>query len=159
MSKATGVYDREIDRADVDAVLDRIASGMSLEAACRVKGAPSASSVFRYWERHPESRASYEAAKRERALLLAERALEVAQGLHRAEGKDEAGAVARDKLDVDTHKWFLARIDGKNWGDKTIHAGDPDQPLIPPSDPDTTARRIAFLLAQGLAAKPDDPSQ
>ena len=132
----------------MDEVLRLIAEGKSLRAIAKMDGMPSTVTVFKRTRSDPDYGARYYAACEERGWGLAEEALEMSDGLHRDDGRDETGAINRDKLGVDTRKWFAACLNA-NLGTRTTLAGDKDNPLIPPAaDPDDLARRIAFLLAQ-----------
>jgi hypothetical protein len=45
--------------------------------------------------------------------------------------------IARSRLRVDTRKWYLSKVLPKIYGDRTIHAGDPENPI------DLVVHRIA----------------
>ena len=43
---------------------------------------------------------------------------------------DKSGDAMRDRLRLDTRKWLMSKIAPKRFGDKFIHSGDPDAPLV-----------------------------
>ena len=43
---------------------------------------------------------------------------------------DKSGDPARDRLRLDSRKWLMSKVAPKRWGDRTIHMGDPDAPLV-----------------------------
>ena len=43
---------------------------------------------------------------------------------------DKSGDAMRDRLRLDTRKWLMSKIAPKRFGDKLIHSGDPDAPLV-----------------------------
>ena len=43
---------------------------------------------------------------------------------------DKSGDAMRDRLRLDTRKWLMSKIAPTRWGDRTIHMGDPDAPLV-----------------------------
>jgi len=105
-------------------VLSMISAGMSARRATESLGI-SLQAFLEGVERHGIGD-QYARAMYERAALLAEEALEISD--------DVSGDVQRDRLRVDTRKWFAARLDPKKWGDKLSAevTGKDGAPLIPP---------------------------
>jgi hypothetical protein len=72
------------------------------------------------------------------------------------QGKDgpvlNAEHISRSKLRVDSRKWIASKLVPHIYGDKTTLVGANDTPLIPENNDVETARRVAFLLSQGLEA-------
>lgn len=102
------------EKATPEATLQAIrlmAGGMSMRGAAETLGF-SQPSLFDAIERHGLTD-QYAKATLERAAHLSQEALDIADGV--AEG---CGDVQRDRLRVDTRKWFAARLDPKRWGDK-----------------------------------------
>jgi hypothetical protein len=62
-------------------------------------------------------RAAYKEARRVEQDAFAEDILEIAAGENR-EGRDTAGAVYRDQLDVKTRQWVMARRAPEDFGDR-----------------------------------------
>jgi hypothetical protein len=63
----------------------------------------------------------------------------------------EPGAVARDRLKVDTKKWFLFNMLPKTYGDKIAQeiTGKDGEPFYKKETPLETARWIAWILTRG----------
>lgn len=81
----------------------------------------------------------YARATESRAELLADETIEIADGtgndiITLPDGREveDQRVIARDKLRVETRKWLLAKLHPKKYGDRTILAGDKENPLIPP---------------------------
>jgi hypothetical protein len=60
-------------------------------------------------------------------------------------GSTDSGAVQKQRLQVDTRKWLLARLAPKKYGDKLELAGDPERPLA--------IERIERVVINGKNAK------
>ncbi len=78
---------------------------------------PSNATVWRWMaesgELNDRLRGEYARAKKEQAARLAYEGIDIADQL--------TGDVQRDKLRVDTRKWFAARLAPRDWGDRTAH--------------------------------------
>ena len=78
---------------------------------------PSVSTVFRWLTSNVQFREQYEIAIQQRAAVLFEEMLDIA----------DAGSsdVQRDRLRVDTRKWALAKMAPKKYGDRQVleHSG------------------------------------
>lgn len=115
-------------------ILGRMAEGESLRAICKSDDMPAASTVYLWLQRHSEFSEKYEAAALDRAHMMAEEALEIADDgtndwmARRSSSEKGAGVnegwvlngehVQRSRLRVDTRKWFAARLNPKKYGDK-----------------------------------------
>ena len=64
----------------------------------------------------------YARAMETRMEGLADEILEIAD--------DKSSDPVRDRLRIDSRKWVMSKIAPKRWGDRTIHMGDPDAPLV-----------------------------
>jgi len=94
-------------------VCSRIASGRSLRSVTQDPGMPSMQTVFRWMGQHEDFRNQYAQACEERADYLAEEALAIAD-----DDAIENGKVQRDRLRVDTRKWFVAKIHPKKYSER-----------------------------------------
>ena len=104
-------------------ICERMASGESLRSICRSEDMPSEISVRRWAIENREGfSAQYAMASETRMDCLADEIVEIAD--------DKSGDPARDRLRLDTRKWLMSKIAPKRWGDRTIHMGDPDAPLV-----------------------------
>ena len=122
-----------------DEILSQVRSGKSLRAACRDGDdwiPPEA--TFRMWcDSDADLSAQYTRAREERAEAIFEECLEIAdkQGADvvTVDGVDvvDHNVIARARLQVDTRKWMLGKMQPKKYGDKLEleHAGKVE--LIP----------------------------
>ena len=93
---------------------DRIAEGRSLRSVCSDADMPAKKSVFQWLATNPALSDQYARACEERAEYLAELALIEANN-----ESTESGSVARDRLKVDTIKWFASKLAPKKYGDRS----------------------------------------
>lgn len=96
--------------ADICALL---ANGESLRKVCERPGMPNKATVFRWLAVHEEFRDQYAKAAETRADAIFEEMFDIADDV-----KEEAAAVAKARLRIDTRKWSLARMNPKKYGDK-----------------------------------------
>jgi hypothetical protein len=101
-------------------ICDGISDGRSLRSVCGDEGIPSKSVVLDWIAKDATLADQYARACEERAEYLAESAL-----IEAYNENIEAGAVARDRLKVDTIKWFASKVHPKKYGDRVQndHAG------------------------------------
>lgn len=90
----------------------------SLKDVCEELGLPE-STVYAWKNRHPEFQELYARARLDRADMMAEDVLRVV---------DTDGDPASARVKMDARKWYAAKLNPKQWGDKTIVSGDPDNP-------------------------------
>jgi len=104
-----------------------IAEGMSLRSACALPGMPDVSTVIRWLadEERAEFCAQYARAREDRADLLAEEILQIADDGRNDTQVDEDGnvfidhdVIARSRLRVDARKWLASKMAPKRYGDK-----------------------------------------
>ncbi|HCM9127862.1 TPA: ubiquitin carboxyl-hydrolase [Enterobacter asburiae] len=96
--------------ADICALL---AEGESLRKVCERPGMPNKATVFRWLAAHEEFRDQYAKAADTRADAIFEDMFDIADIV-----AEEASAVAKARLRIDTRKWALARMNPKKYGDK-----------------------------------------
>lgn len=118
-------------------ILRRLEDGHSLLRICEPADMPSRSTVLRWTRADEDFRARYARAREDGLLLKAEEALDIA---------DFGGDVNRDRLKVDTRKWYVSKLLPHVFGDRVAITGAEDGAPIRLSDADA-ARRIASLLA------------
>lgn len=94
-------------------ICSRLASGSSLRAICALEAMPCMSSVFLWLTKHKDFSDNYATAQKERSEAMFEEMFEIAD-----DAKAEASCVAKARLQVDTRKWALARMNPKKYGDK-----------------------------------------
>lgn len=90
-----------------------LADGESLRKVCECRGMPSKTSVFRWLAEHKEFGDQYAKATETRADAIFEEMFDIADSV-----ADEAAAVVKARLRIDTRKWALARMNPKKYGDK-----------------------------------------
>lgn len=134
-------YMREV-AADICA---KLAEGESLRKVCERPGMPSKTSVFRWLAEHQEFRDQYAKAAETRADAIFESMFDIADS-----APEEAAAVAKARLRIDTRKWALARMNPKKYGDKVSQDID-----IKSSDGSMSPQPTTVML---VAAGEDDDS-
>lgn len=141
-----------------------LASGRTLRDVCRDEGMPPESTI-RGWvldDREGFS-AQYTRAREFGYLSMADETLEISDDgrndwMERGHGDGDPvevvnhEAIARSRLRVDTRKWLLSKALPKIFGDRIIHAGDADNPVVTQEVGERElARRIALALHRGAA--------
>ena len=99
--------------ADICALL---AEGDSLRKVCERQGMPNKATIFRWLAQHDEFRDQYAKATETRADAIFEGMFDIADNVN-----EEAAAVAKARLRIDTRKWALARMNPKKYGDKVVN--------------------------------------
>ncbi|CZW33955.1 terminase small subunit-like protein [Enterobacter hormaechei] len=90
-----------------------LADGESLRKVCDRPGMPNKATVFRWLAQHEEFRDQYAKATETRADAIFEDMFDIADNV-----AEEAAAVGKARLRIDTRKWALARMNPKKYGDK-----------------------------------------
>ena len=90
-----------------------LADGESLRKVCDRPGMPNKATVFRWLAQHEEFRDQYAKATETRADAIFEEMFDIADKV-----AEEAAAVGKARLRIDTRKWALARMNPKKYGDK-----------------------------------------
>ena len=90
-----------------------LADGESLRKVCEHPGMPNKATVFRWLAQHEEFRDQYAKATETRADAIFEEMFDIADTV-----AEEAAAVGKARLRIDTRKWALARMNPKKYGDK-----------------------------------------
>lgn len=94
-------------------ICSMLANGESLRKVCERPGMPAKATVFRWLAQHEEFRDQYAKATDTRADAIFEEMLDIADSV-----AEEAAAVGKARLRIDTRKWALARMNPKKYGDK-----------------------------------------
>jgi len=102
-------------------ILDRLAEGESLNAICKADDMPAESTV-RHWAAEDREGffAKYTRARDIGLDCRADRVVEEAR---------EARDASLGRLRFDADRWYLSKLAPKRYGDKTVLAGDEDNPL------------------------------
>ena len=91
-------------------ICKRIADGDSLRTICKDPQLPTKSTVLKWVLTHDEFADHYARARQIQAELLADEITDIADS--------EKGDVQRDRLRVDTRKWYLSKVLPKIYGEK-----------------------------------------
>lgn len=124
-------------------ICGRMSEGQSIKRIAADENMPCSSTIFVWLQKHNDFVEMYEVAAQNRAHLLAEESLEIADDgtndwMERQSTSEKGGGVntgwvlngehvQRSRLRVDTRKWFAARLNPRKYGDKvdaTISGGD-----------------------------------
>lgn len=96
-------------------ICSELEEGRSLSDILRDDGMPSSSTVFRWLENDIGNfREEYARARDGQAAFYAEQIIAIADNV-----KEDAQAIAKAKLQIDSRKWIAARMAPKHWGNKS----------------------------------------
>jgi len=113
-----------------DQVLAGMSGGLSTFKACEAAQAPH--STFLLWVSQDSLLADRYARAREDLIEhMAAETLAIADAPvgSTEHGTTDSGAVAKQRLQVDTRKWLLSKLAPKKYGDKVTLSGDAENPL------------------------------
>ena len=91
----------------------RISNGRSLSSVCRDKDMPSRSIVYDWLADNKDFSDRYREADLQRADFHADEMIEIADSV-----EAESAEVAKARLQIDTRKWQIARMNATKYGDK-----------------------------------------
>ena len=102
------IYTKELG----EKICSQIAAGKSVRKMCKNPGMPSPASIFNWLldEDKKKFLKQYTQARNVQAELLFEELQEIAD--------NQEGDVMRDRLRVDTRKWYLSKVLPKKFGEK-----------------------------------------
>jgi hypothetical protein len=113
-----------------DQVLAGMSGGLSTFKACEAAQTPH--STFLLWVSQDSLLADRYARAREDLIEhMAAETLAIADAPvgSTEHGTTDSGAVAKQRLQVDTRKWLLSKLAPKKYGDKVTLSGDAENPL------------------------------
>lgn len=144
-SRRRPVYNTELGHE----ICRRLTEGDTLRVICRGDDMPTESTV-RLWVLDDVEgfSAQYARARLVGYHTMADDLLDIADN-----NATDPGAVNRDRLKVDTRKWLLSKALPKIYGDRVMAelTGKDGAPIETDHSPLEIARRLAFLLATGVA--------
>ena len=109
-------------RDPADTICRRMSEGESVRSICRDSGMPSEGAV-RAWAR--EDRDGFAARYRHARDLLLEYWSDQIVDL-----ADQGDLDPRDRqVRIDVRKWLMSKLAPKRYGDRLLHAGDPENPM------------------------------
>ena len=102
----------------IDELCRRLAEGESLRTICKDDHMPERFTVIRWTHEDKEFNDQYARAKEQGVDAIVDEAMEIAD--------ETTNDPARDRLRVDTRKWYASKIAAKRYGDKieTKHTGE-----------------------------------
>lgn len=115
-------------------ICERLAAGETLRKICKDDDMPDVSTVI-VWVAHPDKKefaTQYARARMAQAQHYFDDLLSIADDDSR--DATTAASVARDRLRVDTRKWYLSKVLPKIYGDKvdlTTNGKDLPTPILP----------------------------
>jgi hypothetical protein len=117
---------RQFDRAaTMQTICELIARKQTLNQICQLPDMPSHETVREWMMQEPALAANYACARELRADARADRIDEITAMIINGELDPQAA-----KVIIDAEKWLAGKEQPKRYGDKTIHAGDADNPLV-----------------------------
>lgn len=142
-------------------ICELVSNGKSIVECAQVKGIPSRNVIYKWLDESEDFRDRYARARKERADLLADEIINLADGAEDHFGYDTEAfdpAKARLRLDaarlkIDTRKWAASKMDPKTYGDSKTIKGDEKEPLV--VDLNVTPAKEAFLAAISEVAAED----
>ena len=91
----------------------RIANGNSLNRVCRAKDMPDKATVYRWIDANEQFCDKYREATNQRAEFHFDEMLDIADAV-----EEETAAISKAKVQIDTRKWILSRMNPTKYGDK-----------------------------------------
>ena len=152
-------------------ICGKLSMGISLRTVCKDENMPSTTTVYNWFNKHPEFLAQYARAKEESADALVEEMLDIADDgtndyMQTLDGNGEpTGAwslngehVQRSKLRIDTRKWVASKLKAKKYGDKIQQeVSGPDGGEIKIITSDMTPEEASRIYQDNLAALTKKP--
>jgi len=110
----------------ISSICDRLCLGEAIRTICKEPNMPSTTTVFRWLgnDEVPAFRAfkdRYAKSRRIGLEMIADEMLEIADAsaINTATGMIDSGLVQKQRLQIDTRKWLLSKLNPTKYGDKT----------------------------------------
>lgn len=124
-----------------DRVCKRLSAGESLRSITKDPTMPCQTTVYEWLCKHPAFAEQYTHAREEQADTLADEIIAIADEsptLNQIKDKDgnvvdikiDSGYVAYQKQRIEARKWTAMKLKPKKYGDRVVHGGDDDNPVI-----------------------------
>jgi hypothetical protein len=97
-------------------------AGTLLEACDKHPELPHTTTVYRWLQVHEDFRIKYSRAREDVMEMWADEIVRVAN--------DQTLEPNDRRVKIDTKKWLMSKIAYRRYGDKLIHAGDPENPIL-----------------------------
>lgn len=117
---------QEVDEK-IAVICDDLAAGSSVVDACAKSGIDKAT-LYRWLAKHKEAKALYDTAQVDKLYTKLHECVDLCDSVLDA-GKDDNNKVQAVKLKVNTIQWFASHMFAKQFGNKTIHSNDPENPV------------------------------
>jgi len=117
-------YSQEKKDECFDWIISEIESGKSLISALNTNGMPSTSTFYIWLETESEKSKRYACACEVRELLILDEILTIADSQENDAIETDNGtitnhnAINRNRLQIDSRKWMLGKLNPKKYGDK-----------------------------------------
>lgn len=122
-------------------ICNRLAEGESLRSICSDKDMPDRQTIYTWLSSKKDFLGQYARAREEQADTLADEIIAIADEQPEViEVRDKDGNIIDHKLDsaflawqknrIDARKWTAMKLKPKKYGDKLVHAGDDDNPVV-----------------------------
>lgn len=157
--KPTGRPPEPVPTEKMNEILEWIAHGKPLREFCRIEGNPAFRTVYDWLDKDKEFAARFAQARDVGADVIAEEALEIidtfpVEAVSDSGSRLDSAHVAWLKNRAEMRLKLLAKWNPKKYGDRTVLAGDPDNPLMTMDDTQRVAKLQAILAtAQARKAK------
>jgi hypothetical protein len=122
-------------------ICHRLGGGESLRSICADPTMPSQQTVYTWLSKHSSFLEQYTRAREEQADTLADEIIAIADEdpvlapIYDKNGdvvdiKIDSGYVAYQKQRIEARKWTAMKLKPKKYGDRVVHAGDDENPLV-----------------------------
>lgn len=127
MIKSNGGRPTKYNAKLADDICTRLIRGESLISICRDEDMPDETQVYRWLTEKPEFRQKYSTARELQTERFVEETISIADELPVHEVPDvdggtsmriDAAGISRNKLRVDTRKWWASKLLPRKYGDK-----------------------------------------
>jgi hypothetical protein len=158
-ARARGGLTAKVTRQELDEAIAWIAAGKTLAEWARQPGRPCRETIHHRVRASPELWERYLAARETGHDAIAEDTLRIADeevGIDE-QGRTDSGAVAKQRLQVETRLKLLAKWD-RRYSDRVELAGDPSAPLVAMSDQQVLQEVLGLLaVAKGRQLRGEKP--
>lgn len=131
----------EFTQEVADIICHRLAGGESLRSICSDPAMPVAQTIYNWMAKRPEFMEQYTRAREAQADTLADEIIAIADEdpeINEIRDKNgdvidikiDSGYVAYQKQRIEARKWTAMKLRPKKYGDRVVHAGDDENPLV-----------------------------
>ncbi|QIU92140.1 helix-turn-helix domain-containing protein [Yokenella regensburgei] len=103
----------EFNQETADKICELISQGQSVRQICKGSDMPAQSTVYKWLNDFESFSEQYARARESQAEMYAEEIISIADS-----STEEAGAVAKARLQVDARKWYASKVAPKKYGDR-----------------------------------------